>query len=82
MTPDAAQTQDFLVEESEYKELTVSEIKGQIYRLNSMLGRIQGKLEQSKKFLEMSRSVSERTQKLVTMGAELYDLESSHRLRI
>lgn len=73
---------ELIIEEPEYKELTVSEIKGQVYRLNGMLCRIEGKIDQAKRFLEVTRSVSERTQKLVNMGVSLYDLESTHHLRI
>lgn len=82
MTEASGKNSELIIEESEYKELTISEIKGQLYKLKGMLSRIEGKIDQTNRFLEVSRSISEKTKTLVDRGVSLYGLESTHHLRI
>jgi hypothetical protein len=68
--------------EEEHKELNVEDIRGQVYRLTGLITQIEGKVAQCNRSLEMSRTLSEKTQNLIDIGISYYDLDSQYEARV
>jgi hypothetical protein len=73
---------EIIIEDEEVDELSVEDMKGQVYRLTTLITRIESKIGQSTRYLDMSRSISKETQALIDIGISYYDLDSQYEVRI
>lgn len=61
---------------------SIDDLRREAQRLGGLISRVEGKISQYTRYLEVSRSISEKTQKLVDLGKSLYDLDTGHNIRI